>query len=191
MYQSITAAVHRRLAAHLRPGDWALDATAGNGHDTLALARLLGPTGRVYAIDVQPEAIAATKARLAREDSPTAPAILLRGDHADLADLLPPETRGRLRAVVFNLGFLPGADKSLTTRAVTTLAALEGALDWLADDGAVAVTCYPGHAEGAGEAAAVEAWALRRASQPAWQLDTARNPGTRRPGPFLLWLARV
>lgn len=147
-------AVGRVLGA----GGIAVDATAGNGHDTLFLARSVGPGGRVYAVDLQERAIAATRARLAEaglEDRVR----LCTADHETLAERVDPDDRGRVAAVMFNLGYLPGGDHTLITRPPTTLAALEAGRALLAPGGRMTILAYTGHPGGADEAAAVRAWA--------------------------------
>lgn len=156
-----TRLVARLLPAFVRDGSLALDATAGNGHDTLTLARLVGARGRVWALDLQPQAIDATRRRL-EEAGLLARAELAVGDHARLAERLPAALHGRLAAIVFNLGYLPGADHTTITRADSTLAALDQAALRLAPGGLLAVTAYPGHAGGDEEAEAVQGWVAAR-----------------------------
>ncbi len=153
---TLTALVHAQLATIVGPGDHVVDATAGNGHDTAWLAELVGPTGRVFAIDIQPEAIARTAARLSDEERLRV--VLQVGDHADWDRLIPDESRGRLAAVVFNLGYLPGGDKTRITRAASTLTALEQAIRGLRPGGVLSVLGYPGHSGGAAECDAVATW---------------------------------
>lgn len=152
---------HVILESRLRAGDIVVDATAGNGHDTLFLAQRVLPGGRVFAFDVQADAIVRTQQRIS-EAEPSSPdpagVVLHHAGHERMAELLSPELRGRLRAVMFNLGYLPGGDKTLITRMETTLCALHQALDWLAEDGVLTVVVYPGHEGGQGEATAVEKW---------------------------------
>ena len=76
-----------------------------------------------------------------------------------LSDLLPPEARGRLAAAIFNLGYLPGGDKSLITQARNTLRAVEGIWEILRPGGLLLIVLYPGHEGGAEEAAQLRAWA--------------------------------
>ncbi len=149
---------HHIIGPRLRPGDIVLDATAGNGHDTLFLAERVLPGGQVHAFDLQAAAVEATRRTL----DAASPAFLGSGavnlihtGHERLAEVLPPRHRGRLRAVMFNLGYLPGGDKSLVTRLDTTLAAVTQALDWLAPGGVMTLVLYPGHEGGAQEAAAL------------------------------------
>jgi hypothetical protein len=155
----------RQLAGEvLRPGDLAVDLTAGNGHDTLALWRSVAPGGRVLAFDLQPAALDRTAARLAEAGTPVThhpagqPFVLTPGvhlvldSHAHLDLYLP----GAPCAVVANLGYLPGGDPSVATRTDTTLASLECTLSCLAPGGRLCVVAYPGHPGGAEEAAALD-----------------------------------
>jgi 16S rRNA C1402 N4-methylase RsmH len=152
---------HVILSSRLRPGDVVVDATAGNGHDTVFLAQHVLPEGRVFAFDVQQEAIEATRRQIENlklEIGDPQNVTLHHAGHERMAELLPQEVRGRLRAVMFNLGYLPGGDKALITRVDTTLSALEQALECLASDGVLSVVVYPGHEGGRKEADAVERW---------------------------------
>ena len=151
--------VRSLFAARIRPGDTAVDATCGNGHDTLALAQAVGPRGLVLAIDIQSAAIESTRALLVANDRAGA-VTLARGDHADLAGLWNIHAGGfpAPRVIVFNLGYLPGAGKDLITREESTLAALAQAAGLLAPDGLLLCTCYPGHPGGDAETSAVRSW---------------------------------
>lgn len=77
---------------------------------------------------------------------------------------LPSDLRGRIRAFMFNLGWLPGSDKSCITRVETTLMALDRAAIWIAEGGLITIVCYPGHAGGHEELLAVEHWTSRLAA---------------------------
>ena len=135
-------------------GARAVDATMGNGHDTQWLCELAGATGRVYAFDVQPEAVRRTEERLAEADLADRARLLCAG-HERMAELVPEP----VDAVVFNLGWLPGAEHGVTTRVETTLQAVEAALSLLKEDGLMTVCIYPGHDEGARELQALMHWA--------------------------------
>ena len=54
----------------MKPGETVVDATAGNGHDTIFLSRLVGPSGRVIAFDIDPQARIETEARHRANDLP-------------------------------------------------------------------------------------------------------------------------
>ena len=180
-----TVRAHRELAAVLREGDLAIDATAGNGHDTAFLAEKVGESGRVLAFDVQAEAIASSRARV--EGLGLADRVgFIHGSHATLSDHVRP---GTAAAVVFNLGYLPGGDHALITRSEETLLALGQALVVLKAGGLLAIVCYPGHPGGDEESAAVLAWskALERSS---FETEIIRREGTLRPAPFLVMVRK-
>lgn len=177
-----TALAQRLLADVLAEGDLAIDATAGNGHDTRFLAERVGSVGRVLAFDVQDEAIEATRARLTAAGLAQR-VTLLRQSHATLLAHAEP---GSVAAVMFNLGYLPGHDHRQTTTAATTLEGLAAAAAVLKPGGALAVVCYPGHPEGATEAAAVADWFAALAGH-GWRVIRYGAIGTRRPAPFLLF----
>lgn len=181
---------HHLLAPRLRPGDAVVDATAGNGHDSLFLAQSVLPGGNVFVFDVQAAAIDSTRRRLAEHGfAEGAGLTLIHAGHEELAERLPPTLRGCLRAIMFNLGFLPGGDKSLITGAETTLRALETALDWLAEDGVLTLVAYPGHDGGHQEAAAVEAW-LSAQSSTAFEVQKLAFLNFRPTTPFGLWVRK-
>ena len=152
--KSLTQTAHSLVAEVLQPGEIAIDATAGNGHDTLFLAEHLGENGTVYAFDVQADAIAATTNRLSA---------VLRSrvrlkqlDHAEMFETIAPEHQGHIGAVMFNLGYLPGGDKTVITSVDSTLAAIRSSLELLRGGGILTVLAYPGHSGGDIETSAVE-----------------------------------
>ena len=146
---------HQLLRERLFPGDMAIDATAGNGQDTHFLARLTGPDGMVFAFDVQDEAIAATRSLLERRGVPAESWQLIHAGHETMAEAIPRRWHGHAGAVLFNLGYLPGSDKTITTTAASTVAAMRAALDLVRPGGAIIAVLYTGHPGGAEESAAV------------------------------------
>lgn len=131
------------LSQVVRPGDAVIDATMGNGHDTLFLCKAVGPSGRVYAFDVQEQAMASAEALL-REHGLQGRAELFCCGHQEM-DKLVTES---VRAVVFNLGWLPGGDHTVTTLWESTRPAVQKAMDLLLPGGVLVICAYPGHAEG-------------------------------------------
>lgn len=127
-------------------GDHVVDATAGNGHDTLFLAELVGENGHVTAFDIQKEAIDRTK-ELLNENHVSERVTLILDGHQNMDQYLDTS----VSAVMFNLGWLPGGDKSITTLWSTTQEAIQKALDALLPLGVCTICVYPGHAEGAYE----------------------------------------
>lgn len=149
---------HHLVRGALRPGDVALDATVGNGHDTLVLAEGVGATGRVYGFDVQSAALAQARRRL-QEVGLAERVTLFETGHERLRSVLPAEVQGQVRVVMFNLGYLPGSDKHVVTTPERTLPAMEAALDVMSAQGLMTVVLYWRHTGGTEEAEAVLAWA--------------------------------
>lgn len=145
LFPGTLALFHELAARTLSPGDTAVDATAGNGHDTVCLARAVGPQGRVYAYDVQPEALERTGQRLVQEGLRDR-VVLVPASHEDLTAAGP-----EAALVIFNLGYLPGASRTVTTRPAATLRALRAAMRILQPGGLILLTVYPGHPAGRGE----------------------------------------
>lgn len=141
----------RQLVAEaLSPGDTAVDATCGNGHDTVFLAELAGKDGRVLAMDIQAQAIEKTRQRLEAAGLAGNVELILDG-HENLAKYLP----GPVKAVMFNLGYLPGGDHNLVTKPETTVAAVAAAAENLAGGGIITLVVYTGHPGGGEEYRAV------------------------------------
>lgn len=142
------------LSAQLREGGFFVDATCGNGNDTVFLCRIAGQSGRVLALDIQPEAVQNTTARLQKAGYAER-ATVVQANHADLAQLAPPESAD---CVVFNFGYLPGADHALFSAPDTSLPALWAALEILKPGGMLALCLYSGGANGTAEREAILAW---------------------------------
>ena len=149
----VTHAAHDLIRSVVKPGDVVIDATAGNGHDTLFLTQLVGEEGRVHVFDVQYEALLSTRERLTSEKV-TTPVSYHLASHAGLGRLVPSAS-----AVMFNLGYLPGTDQVTITKADSTVEALQQASEILVPGGVISCICYPGHSGGLEEAEAVLDWA--------------------------------
>ena len=137
----------------VQPGDTVIDATLGNGYDTVMLAELVGPEGHVYGFDIQPDAVTRTAERL-QEHRLLERCTLFSHGHQHIAD----EVHTPVRAAVFNLGWLPGGDKSITTLWDTTRTAVEAALALLVAGGVCTICAYPGHQAGDEERHALINW---------------------------------
>ena len=177
----LTEIAHSAWESFLPPGSWALDATAGNGHDTEFLARAVGPKGRVFAVDIQDAALRTTADRLGKAGL-LERITLVRGDHAQLRSLLPCATAGQVSLACFHLGYLPTGDHNVTTRPETTLPALHATLLLLSPAGALSVMVYRGHPGGMREAETVDHFMQ---SLPApWRCLAHESTGTpSHPGP--------
>lgn len=136
------------LQKAVSPGDFAVDATAGNGHDTLFLTKLVGDNGHVFSFDVQEQAILQTKKRL-KEHNAEQQATLFLNSHDQLKELVPSYTADKITGAIFNLGYLPGGDKEIVTTGHSTISAIEQLLELMAVEGIIVLVVYHGHPEGA------------------------------------------
>jgi len=185
--KKITELVHDRLAGVIRERDRVIDATAGNGFDTLFLAQRVGPEGAVVALDIQPEAIAEAGGRLQRHE--VAERVqLLQADHACLLEVVPPGWLGRVRAIVFNLGYLPGADKAVVTRPDSTISALDHALDILMPGGVLSIAIYHTHPGGVEELESIRHWASSL-EESSFSIEWIEKENPR--APKLLWVQKT
>lgn len=136
------------LAAHLPHPKLCIDATCGNGGDTAFLCRLAGPEGRVLGFDIQPEAIASTRKHLEQLGVPASRYELHCQSHADLLQVVQP---GTADAVMFNFGWLPGADHAVFSTAQSSIPALQAALEAVRPGGVVSAILYSGQVIGTDE----------------------------------------
>jgi hypothetical protein len=149
LFQSHLDLAHSYWSQIIQMGDRVVDATCGNGYDTLKLCQLALSTdrGRVYAIDSQSQAIESTRRYL---NTYLAPELQMRLEfqqrcHSTFSKSIQPES---IKLIVYNLGYLPGGNKTDTTQRDTTLKSLYQAQEILQPGGIISITCYPGHAEG-------------------------------------------
>jgi len=152
--KSILAFAHALLESAIVPGDTVLDCTMGNGHDTLFLANLVGKQGQVFAFDIQEDALNQTQ-KLLDTHQAAEQVRLIHASHAELMTHIPAELLQTVRAGVFNLGYLPGGNKDVYTKAETSIQALEELLSILVPGGLIVMVVYPGHDAGQLEASAV------------------------------------
>jgi len=135
-----------------------VDATVGNGHDTVFLASLVGEAGHVYGFDIQESALQSARMRI--EKSGYADRVtLFHGGHVRAAQLLARDADGQVLAAMFNLGYLPGGDRGVVTTAEATLTALQSICGLLQPHGIITVHIYTGHEGGQSEGHAVMEWA--------------------------------
>ena len=153
---SLTQEAHERVAIILKEGDVAIDATCGNGYDTIFLAKVVGETGRVYGFDIQQEAINNTERHIEQENLHNVD--LFIACHSEISQWIDQQYLIPIKAIMFNLGYLPGSDKSIITQAETTLKALNSALNIISVNGLITVIVYPGHHGGEIESNAVFSW---------------------------------
>lgn len=146
----ITEYCHRFLEMYIEQGDVCVDATAGNGNDTEFLCRLAGNTGKVYAFDIQQEAVAHTAERLKRLGLGSR-ACVIRDGHEKMGEYVKED----VSAIVFNLGYLPGGDHRISTKAETSILAVEEGMKLLKVEGVMSLCIYSGKDSGYEEKEAV------------------------------------
>lgn len=139
------------ILSHLHAGDVAVDFTMGNGHDTEFLSKTVGRTGHVFAFDIQEQALASTQEHLLSSGCPDNYTLIL-DSHSHVKKYVDVP----IKAGMFNLGYLPGGDKSVTTMRATTMPAIEAAISLMDRDAVINIAVYPGHAEGEAEGKMVE-----------------------------------
>lgn len=133
------------ILEHVGKGDTVVDFTMGNGNDTLFLSQTVGEGGKVYAFDIQEDALVSTRRHL-EENSAPENYTLICASHHRVKEFVSESIKGGM----FNLGYLPRSGrKSVTTMRETTMPAVEAAIELLAPDGVLIIAIYPGHEEGA------------------------------------------
>ncbi|WP_079710970.1 tRNA (mnm(5)s(2)U34)-methyltransferase [Paraliobacillus ryukyuensis] len=149
MLKPVIPFAHELLEQVIKPGDLAVDATCGNGNDTLFLSQVTGQAGKVLAFDVQEQAIEETKNKLAQHNQ-TNVELHLDG-HENIDNYLQKEQQGQVAGAIFNLGYLPKSDKTIITKAATTIEAVSILAANLKPGGRIVLVVYHGHPGGAEE----------------------------------------
>ncbi len=135
--------VHDILSLVVKEGDKVIDATCGNGNDTLFLAKLVGEEGKVFAFDIQQQAINITTTKL-KENNLYNRVNLILESHELIDDIISEP----IKVAIFNLGYLPKGDKKIVTKAESTIKGILGALKLLVPNGLIVITVYTGHDNG-------------------------------------------
>lgn len=141
--KKITELAHHTAALIIEEGDYVVDATAGKGSDTIFLAEKVGPGGHVYAFDIQQEALFKTTERL-KERGLDSRVTLIHDGHENLSNYI----KKPVTAVMYNLGYLPGSNRQVTTEFGSTMKSFKQALNLLKPGGVITIVLYPGHFEG-------------------------------------------
>ncbi len=150
----ITEWCHYFIRDHVKEGDLCIDATAGNGNDTLFLCKLVGENGKVLAFDIQKEAVANTKKRLLDAQMEKRGNVFY-DSHINMCKYAKKET---VSCVVFNFGYLPGGDHQLATKADTSIEAIRQGLRLLKMGGMMSLCIYSGGDSGFQERDAILAF---------------------------------
>ena len=179
-FLKITAMCHLILAQYLQPGHIVVDATAGNGQDTLFLARTVGHSGRVYSFDIQEQALTKTREVL-QANNCLQSVKLIHDSHENLDHYITEPIQG----LIYNLGYLPGGDKTVTTTAKSTEISIRKGIQLLDPGGIIALVVYTGHSGDREESEL--AWdILAGLPSPLWQVFSWRRENGPPQAPYLL-----
>lgn len=153
MLTGIIPFAHQLLENCIAKGDTVVDATCGNGNDTFFLSTLVGPTGHVYAFDIQTQAIETTKQLLSEKDCQNVTCI--QDSHAKVNQYIPNTLHEKVGGAIFNLGYLPRSNKQIITKRDSTIQAIDSLLPYLKKGAVIVIVIYYGHAGGEEEKDAV------------------------------------
>ncbi|MCF6515185.1 methyltransferase domain-containing protein [Lactobacillus sp. S2-2] len=137
---------HDILKQTTQTGDYVIDATMGNGHDTKFLAEIVGQKGKVFSFDIQDLAINNTK-KLLKENS-IDNVDIIKDSHSNFDKYI---KHNNIAAIIYNLGYLPGGDKSLITHPESTIISINKGLKLLKKHGILILVIYYGHPGGQSE----------------------------------------
>ena len=146
MLKGILNYAHYLLAESITKGETVIDATCGNGNDTLFLSKIVGSDGRVLAFDIQEQAIQTTKELISEHGFENVSVV--NDSHAHIAKYVSPELEGHIGGAIFNLGYLPQSDKTIITTGPSTITAIDTILTFLKRNGLIVIVVYHGHEGG-------------------------------------------
>lgn len=149
MLTGIIPYAHQLLKNTLKQGDIAVDATCGNGNDTLFLSKLVGDSGHVYSFDIQEQAIETTKGLLQANEKHNI--TYIHDSHAKVNQYIPEALHGKIGGAIFNLGYLPRSDKQIITKGDSTITAVNSLLPYIKKEALIVIVIYYGHEGGAEE----------------------------------------
>lgn len=149
MVKPVLQFAHHLLEESVEKGDFVVDATCGNGHDSIFLSDLIGEKGRVLSFDIQKQAIQTTKQKLIQDERTNV--TLIHDSHENLYDYLSIQKGVEVGGAIFNLGYLPRSDKTIVTEGKSTLKAIQILLDYLKKDRLIVLVVYHGHEGGKDE----------------------------------------
>ena len=165
--------------------DNVIDATCGNGKDSLFLANLV-KKGRLFCYDIQKESIDKTTSFL-KENSINLEKVTFFNDSHETFSKIP--HLSKIKLIIYNLGYLPGGDKTITTKKKSTLSSIKEALELIIPLGAISISIYSGHKEGAVEKTAIfkllEALDKKKFIIATHQWETKNN------APCLVWITKI
>lgn len=171
-----------------KEGDYVVDATFGNGNDTLFLAKLVKDSGHVFGFDIQEQALINTKKLLDMNNCQNVS--LFKTSHEHILTAIPKKYHGKIASAIFNLGYLPGSDKTITTNKTSTIKAIEALLKILKPNGLIVLVVYSGHQEGKIEKEALLEYA-EKLNQKQYQVLMYRFINQVNDAPFIIAIEKL
>jgi hypothetical protein len=188
---SLVNVAHNLIRDVLCPGDIAIDATVGNGHDTLFLVEQVSPAGRVFGFDIQQAAIDSARVKAGAHCKLLPECLtLIHASHADMSEKIPLQYHGKISVCMFNLGYLPGGDKSIITQTGSTLTAINIASRLLSGNGIITVMAYPGHQGGDLETDQVNNW-CKHLDEDQFKISVIYSPENKESAPRLFVIRKM
>ncbi len=182
---SLPQQAHNLLKPFIHNGDSVVDATCGNGHDSLFLAEQVAPSGLVYSFDIQQIAIIATRRRI-QQAGLKGNLNLIYAGHENMQAYITNKDKGNIKAVMFNLGYLPYSNKQVITSSDTTLSALNTAVSLLAPTAIITILAYPGHQGGSEETLQVKNWCQQLSTNFSVKIIHSSRPTAKAPQLFVV-----
>lgn len=180
----ITEWLHHFIQQQVQPGDYCIDATMGNGHDTCLLSSLAGINGKILAFDIQPQALENTARRLQEQNCPHNYQLFLTS-HEYMEQYAQPDS---ISCITFNFGYLPGGDHSKATKPESSLTAIEAGLRLLKRDGLMTLAVYSGGDSGFEEKNAILKYIKELNAQKYLVIQSEYiNRPNHPPTPILIW----
>jgi tRNA G37 N-methylase Trm5 len=176
---SMTEIAHLYLKHMVCKEDIVIDATMGHGHDTLYLANL---AHQVYAFDIQKSAVESTKALLEKNQIDNV--VLTLDSHENFDHYIQ-----NFNGAIFNLGYLPHGDKSITTLSSSTITTLEKMFVYLPKNGYIILVVYPGHDQGYIESKAVDDY-MSQIDPKKFKIIKTFLPYQEHKPPYILWITK-
>lgn len=192
---SLTKHCHQFLSSRSYPDGVFVDMTVGKGKDLSFLVDLAGHRlDHLMAIDIQDAALAQSVNLIKEKGFDLAAESIQwrQGSHECIHKWLMdwPMAEKGVSLALYNLGYLPGSDKSITTQSASTLKSLEGLMPWICPGGGISLMVYPGHETGRLESLEIDRFLEKNVDLEVWHLWQMRRIGPLH-APYWIWMQKL
>lgn len=197
---SLTTHCHQFLSSRTHPSGVFVDMTVGKGKDLAFLLKLSGNNAHLLmAIDIQESALAQSRQYMSSvlSDEEQQKIQWRQGSHENVGDWLQewPQASCGVSLALYNLGYLPGSDKQVTTQASSTIKSLNALMSWIVPGGGISLMIYPGHEQGQEESLELDRWLLESVDSEKWHLWQMRRLGHDHSracrAPYWIWMQKI